>query len=125
MSRIFFKIGTTDFSDAVDIQNYDVNDTPIFDVWTDINQIEHRSYLRTRLQGRFTLGYASETDFAAALNTIRTALASTGYTACQLWSNNDGATRTADCFLELTGAARWNLTTGRQWQTLEVNVYER
>lgn len=125
MSKVFFKIGTTDFTSAVDIQNFAVNSYPVFEAWTDINGIEHRTYKRTRLQGRFMLGYASETAYAAALATIRGAANAEGYAEVQVWSNNDGATQTADCFLHLVGAAKWDLAAERQWQTLEVEIYER
>ena len=125
MSKVFFKIGNTDFSSAVDVQNYDVNDLPVYDSWTDINRVEHRTYIRSRLQGRFSLGYSTEANYAAAVSAIRTARGAAGYTSCSLWSNNDGSTRTADCYLHLTGAARWDLHNSRQWQTLEVEVFER
>ena len=125
MSAVFFAIASQDLTDAVDIQNFDVNEEPVYTSWTDINGTEHRDYIRTRIEGRFTLGFSDATAFASAVSTIQTALATTGHAQIQIFVNNDGTTHIADCYLEITGAAKWDFTNLRQWQTLEVRVFER
>lgn len=125
MSIIFFKIGTTDFSEAVDRQNYAVDNETVTVPWTDINGTEHRDFVRTRLSGRFTLGYSDATAFAAAISAISSAVATNGYASCQVYANNDGTTHTANCYLTLTGGAKYNFDTDRQWQTLDVELIER
>lgn len=126
MSIIFFKIGNTDFSAAIDRQNYAVDNETVTVPWTDINGTEHRDFVRTRLSGRFTLGYSDTSDFAAAVAAIASAVATNGYAAsCQVYANNDGTTHTADCYLTLLGGAKYNFDTGRQWQTLDVELTER
>lgn len=125
MSKVFFKIGQTDYSEAVNIQEYDVNTVPVYEAWTDVLWIEHRNYVRDRVQGRFELGYRSAAEFNAAASAIRAAVASTGYASCTVLSNSDGALHTGDFYITISGAAKWNLTNGRQWQTLAVDLYER
>ena len=125
MSQVFFKIGATDFSGAVDVQSYAVNNNEVYESWTDANWIEHRNVVRHRIEGRLTLGYRKATDFATAVSTIATAVSANGYAACTLLALNDGTTHAADCFLDIVGDARWDETNSRQWQTLEINVRER
>lgn len=126
MSKIFFKIGNTDFSAAVDVQNYSVDDVEVFESWTDANWVEHRNYVRTRLQGRILLGYRNAADFAAAVSAIASAkTANGGYASCTLWVNNTGANDTGDCYLTIVGTGKWDEANGRQWQTLEIDVQER
>ena len=125
MSMTFFQVGLTDFSSAVDPQDFDVNLVEVYDTWTDANWIEHRDIIRTRIQGRLVLGYASAADFAAAVSAISTALSANGYASCTLYCNNDGTTHTGDCYLTIDGAGQWDLTNTRQWQTLTVEVFER
>ena len=124
-SKVFFKIGQTDFSAAVDPQDFDVNCVDVFDSWTDANWIEHREFIRMRIQGRLVLGYASATDFSSAVSTIASALSANGYASCTILCNNDGTTHTGDCYLTISGSGQWDLTNTRQWQTLTVEVYER
>ena len=125
MSMVFFEVGATDFSSAVDRQSYAVNLVNVEESWTDAAWTEHRRVVRTRIQGTLTLGYASAADFAAAVSAIASALSSTGYASCTLLCNNDGTTHTGDCYLTILGTGQWDVTNSRQWQTLTVEVSER
>lgn len=125
MSIIFFKIGNTDFSEAVDRQNYAVDNETVTVPWTDITATEHRDFVRTRLTGRFTLGYSDATAFAAAITAISSAVATNGYASCQVYANNDGTTHTIDCYLTLRGGAKYDFINDRQWLTLDVELIER
>ena len=74
MAMIFFQVGLTDLTPAVDVQHYDVNVNDVYTAWTDANWIEHRDKVRTRIEGRIILGYSNAASFAAAVTTIATAL---------------------------------------------------
>lgn len=125
MNIIFFKIGNTDFSEHIDRQNYAVDNEEVTVPWTDINGTEHRDFVRTRLTGRFTLGYSDAAAFAAAVAAISAAKAANGYASCQVYANNDGTTHTADCYLTLRGGAKYDFDNDRQWQTVDVELTER
>ena len=122
---IFFKIGNTDFSDAINVQDFDVNDEEIYSSWTDINGTEHRDHIRKRVSGSFALGYSSVPDFAAAVSAIGAALAANGYTACQVYCNNDGTTHSINAYLTLEGAGKYDIRNSRQWLTIDVRIMER
>lgn len=122
---VFFKIGNTDFTEAINAQDFEVNNEEVYTSWTDINGNEHRDHVRKRISGRFVLGYASASDFAAAVSTITTAIATNGYTSCQVYANNDGATHTINAYLTLTGEGKYDFVNQRQWQTLQVDIMER
>lgn len=125
MNIIFFKIGNTDFSEHIDRQNYAVDNETVTVPWTDINGTEHRDFVRTRLSGRFTLGYSDASAFAAAIAAISAALATNGYASCSVYANNDGVTHAADCYLTLRGGAKYDFDNSRQWQTVDVELLER
>ena len=125
MSAVFFAIASQDLTDAVDIQNFDVNEEQVYTSWTDINGTEHRDFVRTRLSGRFTLGYSDAAAFASAISAISSAVATNGYASCSVYANNDGTTHTADCYLTLRGGAKYDFSNDRQWQTVDVELLER
>lgn len=125
MSQIFFKIGNTDYSAYIDQQNFLVNNEEIFSSWTDINGAEHRDHIRTRVSGRFVMGFRDSVTFASVVSAISTALATNGYAYCQIYCNNTGTTLTVDAYLTLTGEAKYDFTNSRQWQTLQVEITER
>jgi len=125
MSVIFFKIGNTDYTGYVDVQNFLVNKEEIFTSWTDINGLEHRDHVRTKVSGRFVLGFRDSTTFASVVSDISTALSTNGYTSCQVYCNNTGSTETIDAYLTLTGNGKYDFTNTRQWQTLEIEIVER
>lgn len=125
MSQIFFKIGNTDYSAYIDQQNFLVNNEEIFSSWTDINGTEHRDHIRTRVSGRFVMGFRDSATFASVVSAISTALATNGYTSCQIYCNNTGTTLTVDAYLTLTGEAKYDFSNDRQWQTLQVEITER
>ena len=125
MAMIFFQVGLTDLTPAVDVQHYDVNVNDVYTAWTDANWIEHRDKVRTRIEGRIILGYSNAASFAAAVTTIATALSANGYAACTVRTNNDGTTHSGDFFLEIQGTGRWDELNSRQWQTLEIEIRER
>lgn len=125
MSQIFFKIGNTDYSAYIDQQNFLVNNEEIFSTWTDINGTEHRDHIRTRVSGSFVMGFRDSATFASVVSAISTALATNGYTSCQIYCNNTGTTLTVDAYLTLTGEAKYDFTNSRQWQTLQIEITER
>ena len=63
MSKLFFQIGVKDLTPYEDIQNHNVNKIEVFQSWTDGNWIERRAVIRSRIEGRVTLGFASAEDF--------------------------------------------------------------
>lgn len=122
---VFFKIGSTDLTDYVDIQNYDINREDEYESWTDANGYEHREVIRKRVSGSIALGFKTAASFASFNALMTSARQTGGYYAVTLYVNNTGATVTTNAFLDLSSEAKWDLTNSREWHVQTVTVKER
>lgn len=59
------KINGIDFSDFVQESSYKVNETDVFEEWTDGNHIKHRVNYRQKIKGEFQLVFIKAEDFEA------------------------------------------------------------
>ena len=126
MSTVFFKIGTTDLTDYVDVQTYAVNREDVYDSWTDGNWIEHRVIARQRRSGTFSLGFATAAAFSAWTTLLASAKTAGGYYAVTAYINNTGATDTFNAFLDVSNPEdKWDLAHSRLWLVASVTLTER
>ncbi|MBR2697522.1 MAG: hypothetical protein IKE76_02945 [Clostridia bacterium] len=125
MPSEFFKIGATDVTPWIDIQNYEMNREDVYTSWTDGNWVEHRVIARTRIAGEFKAGFDKATDFAAFMTLLQTAKTAGGYYSVTAYCNNTGTTETFDAYLDTEDADKWDLVNGRQWQVVTVQVTGR
>ena len=126
MPSVFFKIGTTDLTDFVDVQTYAVNREDVYDSWTDGNWIDHRVIARQRRTGTFSLGFATAADFAAWTALLASAKAAGGYYAVTAYINNTGATDSFSAFLDVSNDGdAWDLAHSRHWLVAKVTLTER
>ena len=58
-----FKVDTKDFSDHVVAKSYKVNNTDVFDKWTDANGTVHRNKIRNRVSGTFDMIFTTLEDY--------------------------------------------------------------
>lgn len=125
MPNVFFKIGNTDMTAFEDIQNHAVNRTDVYDVWTDGNWVDHRVIVRTRISGTVQLGFASASDHSAFMSLLGTARDAEGFYPISVYCANTGTLETLDAYLDVSGADKWDLANGRQWQTVTVKITGR
>lgn len=109
----------------MDIQNYGLNQTNVYQTWTDGNWKDHRDVVRTRVSGSAKLGFASETEFNAFLTSIAGAELEDGTVKIKAYVNNVQAVCEFCAFIDIEGAGKWDLTNSRQWQVLTVKVSEK
>lgn len=121
---IFFKIGAMDLTAFEDIQNHNVNQTDVFQSWEDGNWTERRSFARTRIEGTVTLGFASAGDFRSFLGLLNLERQADGTHSISVYVHNLGETVETRAFLDLEGAAKWDRTNERQWQTVSISIKE-
>lgn len=126
MSLILFKIGNTDLTQYVDIQNYDVNNTPEYMEWTDANHIRHRDVIRTRLSGTVKLGFLGSTDVAAFLSVLSSNITAGGYYPASVFSNDDNTLHTGvQIFIDDVADIKRDLVNNRSWHAYELKIEER
>ena len=124
-SIIFFQVGSTDLTQYVDIQNFNVNSAEVYETWTDGNYVEHREISRSRITGKIKLGFKSTTELNDFLTTMSNNRNANGYYTITVHVNNLGSTSTISAFVDQTGAAKWDVHNGRQWLTLTLEIRGR
>lgn len=124
-SMTFFAINGTDLTAYADIQNFSVNQTDIYQEWTDGNWIDHREITRQRITGSFQLGFSDSTAWNSFLALIAAEKLSAGYFPVTVYVNNLGSTQTINAFLDMSAAAKWDLVNDRFWKTITVTLTER
>lgn len=125
MPKVFLKISDLDLTPFVDIQNHEVNKTPVYQSWTDGNWVERRELVRTRIEGETTVGFSRMADFESFTRQMSSAQQSGGYYAITVYLNNTGETAQIDAFITTEGAGKWDLTNSRQWITVVLKIVER
>lgn len=125
MSKLFFQIGVKDLTPYEDIQNHDVNKVEIFQSWTDGNWIERRAVIRSRIEGRVTLGFASAEDFQEFTVLLNSQRQADGFYYVTVYVQNTGETASIEAYVEPQGAAKWDIVNSRQWITQTLTITER
>lgn len=131
MARVFFKIGTVDFTSFTNIQDFSINEVEVADTWEDANRRIHKYVFRTRKQGTVTLEFQRAADYNAFLAALVSQKATTGIDAntyqVTSWVAN-AVSMTAEvqytAFIETTGSAKWDLENGHQLITQVLTVTE-
>ena len=122
---VFFKIGNTDITAWMDIQNYEMNRSDVYTTWTDGNFVDHRVISRTRRSGKFSVGFDKPADFAAFAALLESERTAEGYYIVTAYINNTGATESFDAYLDCEGAGKWDILNGRSWKELTLTVTGR
>lgn len=125
MAKVFLKISDLDLTPFVDIQNHAVNQTDVYQSWTDGNWIERRERVRTRIEGETTVGFSSFADFEAFARQLSAARQSGGYYAVTVYVNNTGEEAQISAFITAEGESKWDLLNSRQWITQKLTITER
>lgn len=123
---VTFKIGETDITEYIDIQNYNVNRLPVYDTWTDGNHTEHRSLYRNRIEGAFQVGFSNENDLEAFYDILADSQQVNGYYRVTSSVNNLPTTVEYDAYIDTDGEpGKYDTMNGREWLVINVNITER
>lgn len=125
MPSVFFKIGATDLTPWLDIQNYEMNRADVYTTWTDGNWVTHRVIARTRISGKVKLGFEKAADFAAFSALMASERTTDGYYPVTAYCANTGTTETFQAYVDTSEADKWDLVGGRQWQVQTLTVTGR
>ena len=124
MARTFFSIKALDLTPYEDIQNHDVNQTEVYQSWTDGNWKERRVLIRKRIEGSVTLGFSNEESLIDFLYILKNNKQPDGTYNINVFVNNMHTTVTINAFLTISGAGKWDTVNDKQWQTLTVEIME-
>ena len=118
----FFTFGGTDWSPHIDKQNYDVNQKTEYTQWQDGNRRYHREDLRTRITGKFNIGFKKQTDYDAWMAAMENRVQ--GYYTATLHVNNLDDVVETDVFLTAPLIVKRDEINGRFWAYGTVTVEE-
>ena len=122
---VLLKIGTSDLTDYIDIQSYNVNNTEEYTEWTDANHVKHRDVLRTRLSGSINLGFRSAAEVTSFLSVLSSNVQAGNYYPAQVFSNDDNTLHQANIFIEGDAEIKRDLINGRVWHQYAIEITER
>lgn len=120
-----FKIEGTDITAAINVQEYNINQTAIYESWTDGNLREHRNTVREKIAGTFPVGFASYADLQTFVALLNSARQPDGYYNIESSVNNLPDTVEYQAFIETTATGRYDDLNGRVWLVMTVTVTER
>lgn len=122
---VFFKIESTDITPAINVQEYNVNQTAIYESWTDGNLREHRNTVRSKIGGTFQVGFASYADLQTFVALLNSARQPDGYYNIESSVNNLPDTVEYQAFIETTATGKYDDLNGRVWLVMAVTITER
>ena len=100
---MIFKIGNTDpgdYSNRVIAGSYNVQTNPIFKSWTDANELEHRTFIRTRIEGTFDMYFKTLAEYNAFTALIASTRAADYTVPCSVLSNTTDTLIEGDFYIE-------------------------
>lgn len=89
VNDVIFKLNTTDYSNNVIAEGYQVNLKDIYQEWTDGGQVKHRDVIARKLQGKFQMFFKTETNLQTFLTALAAVKTSSNTYPVQLKANND------------------------------------
>lgn len=125
MALNLFVVGSTDYTNNIINESYDVQKTDVFETWTDANYKIHRETIRTRIEGSFTMRFLSLASYQAFVSHMAQQKTSGGYYSCTIWSNNTQESNTAELFIEWAPKAVQRPDLVMDYSEFTVNVTER
>lgn len=113
-TKIMFKVGSVDYSDKV-IDGYAVQSDSEYTAWNDANGREHRSVIRERVSGNFTLFFKTISDYDSFCLNLRNTMKNDMSNPCVVWDNYKNQETTADFFVSLTPSRSRGDGSGDTW----------
>ena len=127
-TKIMFKVGSVDYSDKV-IDGYAVQSDAEYTAWTDANGREHRSVIRERVSGSFTLFFKTISDYDSFCLNLRNTMKNDTSNPCAVWDNYKNQEVTSDFFISHSPSRSRGDGAGNEWGDMmgkvKVTIKER
>lgn len=117
--------GAVIITDFLDYQNYEMNRNPVYSTWTDGNLVDHRYSVRTRIEGKATLGFKDSSDFTAFVSSMETAKQADGFYNVEAFVQNTNSTETFEAYIDTEAVSKWDFVNSRVWHEVELTITER
>lgn len=120
---MLFQIGDTDYTRKIIQGTYTVNSYDVYKEWQDANVNIHRSVLKRRISGVFTMYFGNQTDYQTFLNALETVRKNDGSYTVSIMVNNEHSFKTnIDMFIDFR-PTREQKVLGEAWYPeLDVSI---
>lgn len=120
-------VNSTDITDYIIKDTYEVNSEPVYTSWEDANYVEHRVYVRDKVRGSFeviTFGTTPRTALVAFLNILKAATSNNVLTI-GLYVENEGTFQALNCFYTVESTQHAVTDDGRYVDRAKISIEER
>ena len=120
-------VNSTDITDYIIKDTYEVNSEPVYTSWEDANYVEHRVYVRDKVRGSFeviTFGTTPRTALVAFLDILKAATSNNVLTI-GLYVENEGTFQAINCFYTVESTQHSATDDGRYVDRAKISIEER
>lgn len=120
-------VNSTDITDYIIKDTYEVNTEPVYTSWEDANYVEHRVYVRDKVRGSFeviTFGTTPRTALVAFLNILKAATSNNVLTI-GLYVENEGTFQALNCFYTVESTQHAVTEDGKYVDRAKISIEER
>lgn len=120
-------VNSTDITDYIIKDTYEVNSEPVYTSWEDANYVEHRVYVRDKVRGSFeviTFGTTPRTALVAFLNILKAATSNNVLTI-GLYVENEGTFQALNCYYTVESTQHSVTDDGRYVDRAKISIEER
>ena len=120
-------VNSTDITDYIIKDTYEMNSEPVYTSWEDANYVEHRVYVRDKVRGSFeviTFGTTPRTALVAFLNILKAATSNNVLTI-GLYVENEGTFQALNCFYTVESTQHSVTDDGRYVDRAKISIEER
>lgn len=99
MALELFKVDSTDYTNNIINESYEVQDNDVYQSWTDANFITHREKVRTKVEGKFTMRFRSLSTYQNFVTYMASKKTTGSYYPCSVYCNNTRTKKTVNLFV--------------------------
>lgn len=126
MATTLFKVNTTDYSDHIVADSYQVRQSDVYKTYEDANGATHRRFIRTKISGKFKIFFRQMTDYASFISTLDTNRSATNYSIpVSVYDNYSGTLKTINAFIDFKPTITLDATLNEYMEPIEITIEER
>lgn len=126
MATSLFKINTTDVSDNIVQNTYQVNRLPVYKTYEDANGATHRRFIRDKVRGKFQMFFKYMEDYEIFKALIDDNMSSVNFSIpCTLYDNLTGDSYTINAFIDYSPTLMMDAGRREYLKVLDITIEER
>lgn len=126
MATSLFKINTTDVSDNIVQNTYQVNRLPVYKTYEDANGTTHRRFIRNKVRGKFQMFFKYMEDYETFKALIDANISNVNFSVpCTLYDNLTGDPYTINAFIDYSPTLMMDAGRREYLKVIDITIEER